>query len=342
MRKCLSRLAAIVLSVSLLSACSTASVSSTVPAENLPPLQVGWSLWPGWMPWAIVEEQHLLEKHGANAKLVFFANYLDTQSSFVSGQLDITHLTINDTLVPLSKGTKAKAIVINDVSNAGDAILAHDPTKTISDLQGQTVSLELGSVSHFLLLKALEKGGVDPAKVKINNMPADLAGTQFVGNDKAGPIGTWNPFVDLALKAGANQIFNSSEIYGQISDLTVVQESVLQSRRKDVEAVVAAWYDALAYISDPATHDDAIATMAKGANVTPAEFEALLKKTEIFMTPERSREFMGTAGQPGPIVGYAKEVNDFLLEQKFVEQSVDVENLFDSSVVQAVVDSPRP
>ena len=41
-------------------------------------IKVGYSDWPGWVAWAIAEQQGYFKKHGASVKLVWFPNYSDS------------------------------------------------------------------------------------------------------------------------------------------------------------------------------------------------------------------------------------------------------------------------
>ena len=51
--------------------------SATAQAE----IKVGYSDWPGWVAWAIAEQQGFFKKHGASVKLVWFPNYSDSISA---------------------------------------------------------------------------------------------------------------------------------------------------------------------------------------------------------------------------------------------------------------------
>jgi NitT/TauT family transport system substrate-binding protein len=96
-----------------------ASVSTPAAAE----VKVGLSDWPGWVAWYVAEQKGFFKKHGADVKLVWFANYTDSIAALSSGQLDANSQTWSDTLGPLAKGLPLKAILVNDNSAGNDALM---------------------------------------------------------------------------------------------------------------------------------------------------------------------------------------------------------------------------
>ncbi|MBI2267293.1 MAG: ABC transporter substrate-binding protein [Armatimonadetes bacterium] len=297
-----------------------------------PPVTVGISLWTGWMPWWIVNEKGFFQKEGANAKTVFFKGYMDSMQALAAGKLDSCSLTLGDTILPVSEGVELSAVLINDFSDGGDGVLAKEGI-TFGNLKGRQIACENGSVSHFLLLKALEKHGLKESDVKLNNMTGDDAGTAFMAG--AVPVAvTWNPFLFQAEQKGKGKIiFSSKEIPGSIVDLLVFQKATVKERPEEVKAIIRAWYDALAFIAAPETRKEAIAIMAKGAGATPEEFEKMLEGTKLFSLAECQSEF-GTPEKPGRIRKTGVEISQFLLSHQKIKENVDPASLLDSSFVQ--------
>ena len=92
----------------------------------------------------------------------------------------------------------------------GSAILVpkNSPIKSLSDLKGKTIGFAKGSSSHYLLIKALEKAGIQYTDIK----PAFLApGDGRVAFEK-GNIDAWvvwDPFTSSAeVNAGARMLVN--------------------------------------------------------------------------------------------------------------------------------------
>ena len=107
--------------------------------------------------WYLVEEKGFFEKHGVNVKLEFFPVYSDSLQALATGKVDANSQTLSDTLAPLSKGIKLKAVLVNDNSDGGDAIVSKPDIGTVKDLKGKTVATELGTVDHLLLYRVSRK-----------------------------------------------------------------------------------------------------------------------------------------------------------------------------------------
>jgi sulfonate transport system substrate-binding protein len=69
--------------------------------------------------------------------------------------------------------------------------------KTVADLRGKSVALNKGSNVHYLLVKALEKAGVEYAEIKTSFLPpADARAAFEKGAVDAWVI--WDPFLAAA------------------------------------------------------------------------------------------------------------------------------------------------
>ena len=86
------------------------TVCAYAPVSALAEVKVGYSDWPGWVAWAIAEQKGFFKKHGANVKLVWFANYSDSIAALSSGQVDANCQTWSDTMAPIAKGVPLKAV----------------------------------------------------------------------------------------------------------------------------------------------------------------------------------------------------------------------------------------
>jgi len=113
-------------SLRLMARCFGAAALATallLPRLAQAEIKVGVSDWPGWVAWYVAEQKGMFKKHGADVKLVWFANYTDSISALSSGQLDANSQTWSDTLGPLAKGIPIKAVLVNDNSAGNDALI---------------------------------------------------------------------------------------------------------------------------------------------------------------------------------------------------------------------------
>jgi sulfonate transport system substrate-binding protein len=95
--------------------------------------------------------------------------------------------------------------VANDPPSAkGEAVLvpANSPIKSLADLKGKTIAVAKGSNSHYLLVKALEKGGVSYSDIKPAYLTPSDARAAFQ-NGSVDAWSVWDPYYAAAEVAGA-------------------------------------------------------------------------------------------------------------------------------------------
>ena len=106
-------------------------------------------------------------------------------------------------------------------------------------------------------------------------------------------VATWNPHLFQAVEAKKGKVvFSSKEIPGEIIDFLVVSGDALKQAPKLGNALVDAWYDAMAYITDAKTRADAIEIMAKAAGASVQEFNRMLADTDLYTDRKRCAEFL--------------------------------------------------
>ena len=150
------------------------------------------------------------------------------------------------------------------------------------------------TVSEYLFDRAMTINGLrDQIKRvrMINTCDSDIA-TAFIGDTSASAVVTWKPMVSqIAKQKGVTSLFNSSQIPGEILDLTVVRTDVLNrpdgSGQKFAKALAGAWYELLAQMSN----DKVLAAIAEGSQDTLASYKEQLSTTKMFYTPQEAAAF---------------------------------------------------
>jgi NitT/TauT family transport system substrate-binding protein len=255
--------------------------------------RVAWSHYTGWEPWGYAQHSGILkkwaDKHGIEIELTLINDYIESINLYTSGQFDACTMTNMDALtIPAVGGVDSTALIIGDFSNGNDGIVMKGG-RSVADLKGRTINLVELSVSHYMLARALDKNGLSERDVKlVNTSDADIAAL-FAADPKGAAV-TWNPPLMQARNAkGAELVFDSSHIPGEIIDLMVVKTAAPESLKK---ALTGAWYEVMKVMSgQDARAGEAIAYMADISEATEAEFRAQLRTTAMFYQPAKAAEF---------------------------------------------------
>jgi NitT/TauT family transport system substrate-binding protein len=296
-------------------------------------IKVGVSDWPGWVAWYVAEQKGMFKKHGADVKLVWFANYTDSISALSAGQLDANSQTWSDTMAPLAKGLPLKAVLVNDNSAGNDAVMVGPKIKSFADLKGKKIALEEFSVSHFLLTLALAKNGMGLKDVQVVNLSAGDAAAAFLAG-RVDAAAVWNPWVNKIQTSGKGRaLFTSKDVPGMIPDLLVAQEKSIKANRKDYLGMIKAWYEAEAFIK--AKPDEAAKIMAKVVGMDAKEYAVFLPGTKFFDQKANLQAF-GPASDAASLLGVAPTISKFLLDNQLMEGKVDFAKGLDASLVKEV------
>lgn len=303
-------------SASLAGAALVTSVAYKRQTSQTPqPLQLGFSLWAGYMPFQVAESKGFFQANGLNAQTTWFPLLSDQIAAFNSGKVDVVGLTLSDFLTGVSNGVKAKAILAIDTSLGADAIVVAPSINSLQEFAGKTASVEIGTVSHMLFLQALKQAGLQEQEVMVTNQAADAAIAAFMAGRNQIAV-AYEPFVSQAVTKGKGKVlFSSRDIPGLITDLLLVRQEVLEQRPNDIQKLADVWYQTLDYRQ--ANLSEALAIKAKRAGTSVEEYQQLLEGLK-WHTASESLAVLQPGNDPQSVINAGKVVSDFLTTQKII------------------------
>lgn len=323
-----------VLTLLVLLMTSAHSYSAQSPAsarhDNIK-ISMGFSVWVGYGPLFIARDKGYFSDQGIDVDLQKVADPKERFTALAGGKLD----SLVSTLDTMSQYWKAEtpfhAILGLDESSGGDGIVTKSDIKTIADLKGKQIGVNIGSVSQFFLEFVLQQNGMtdkDVTLVKMlqDDVPAALA----TGSIDAGV--TWEPNLSKAVKNGANLLISSKATPGLIVDIMIVNDSVLKANPKLGAGLVAAWNKAIDYWK--ANPDDAASIMQKGLGgfyEKPDDIKADLAGATLFDAAANTKFFTGT--DKGSATDTLKFAIDFYTKLGIITTPVKAEDMIDSSYV---------
>jgi len=168
-------------------------------AAQAEPLKIAYSDWPGWVAWQVGIDKGWFKEAGVDVDFEWF-EYVPSMEAFAAGKVDAVCMTNGDALVTGATGAPSKTIIINDFSNGNDMVVAKPGIESVKDLKGKKIGVEVGFVSHLLLLKALEANGMSESDVTLVNVPTHETPKAFASGD-VDAIVAWQPNSGQALKS---------------------------------------------------------------------------------------------------------------------------------------------
>jgi NitT/TauT family transport system substrate-binding protein len=283
-----------------------AHVRQDAAAGDRPAFTVGWSIYAGWTPYYYMYKSGILrkwaDKYNVSIKVQRF-DYAPSLDAFVARNIDACTMTNMEALdMPAASGVPTTVVLIGDYSNGNDALLVRNGLQ-LKDLPGKKMLLVQKTVSEYLFDRAMTLNGMRDhiKRVRmINTSDADLAGA-FIGDTSVSAAVTWKPLVSQIQKQkGVISLFNSSQIPGEILDLTVVRNDVLArsdgAGQRFAKALTGAWYEVLSQMSATGPAADKVLTaIAEGQQDTLASYKEQLSTTKMFYTPRSAIDFGASA-----------------------------------------------
>jgi len=322
-----------------------AAASETPPAAlpdqpSGPALKIAYSDWPGWVAWEIAIQKGWFKEAGVAVEFSW-AEYVPTMENYSAGKVDAVAVTNGDALVTGSSGAPSVAILINDYSNGNDMVIGKPGIEKVEQLRGKTVGVEVGFVSHLLLMNALQKAGMTDKDIKIKNVPTDQT-PQTLKSGEVDVIVAWQPNSGQALKEvpGSKAIFTSKDVPGIIYDVLAVNPKSLKERRADWRKVVKVWGRIAAYLKDPLNLDDAAKIMGARVGLSAEEYKPLMSGT-YFLTLEESVKHFQKGDDLSSIYFSSKTVDDFQVKNGVYKKAMPYEQYLDMSLVEELL-KPMP
>jgi NitT/TauT family transport system substrate-binding protein len=275
-------------------------LTSPVQAAEPKEFKIGWTIYAGWVPWPYAQQAGIVkkwaDKYGISIKFVQFNDYVESINQYTAGKFDGVTVTNMDTLtIPAAGGVDSTVVLVGDYSNGNDGIVLKTG-KTLADIKGQKINLVELSVSHYLLARALETVKLSERDIKtVNTSDADIVAAANTAGVTA--VAAWNPqLAEIKSVPGRTEVFNSSQIPGEILDLTVVNTKTLKENPELGKALAGAWFEVLALMRKNDEAGKAARTeMAKMCGTDLPSYDAQLKTTYLYWEPSAAAAYTRSA-----------------------------------------------
>lgn len=255
---------------------------------------VCWTIYAGWMPWGTISSEKIIDKwaskYGIKINVVQLNDYIESINQYTAGQFDGCTMTNMDALtIPAAGGVDTTALILGSYSEGNDGVVLKGEGKKLADLKGMKIYLPELSVSHYLLVRGLEKAGLQERDVTVvNTSDADIV-SAFATDDVQAAV-AWNPQLS-AIKATpkTSEVFSSTAVPGELIDMMVVNTETLKDNPALGKALTGAWYEMMGLMK--AQDAKALNAMAAASGTDLAGYQAQLKTTHLFYTPADNLAF---------------------------------------------------
>ncbi|HYB09138.1 MAG TPA: ABC transporter substrate-binding protein [Alphaproteobacteria bacterium] len=296
-------------------------------------IRIAHSTWVGYGPLYIAQQKGIFKENGVDVELIVIEDPKESFPTMMADKVQLIASTVVTAPLYLKKATDFQYVVAIDDSNGGDGIVANKDITSIAGLKGKRVAVNEGSISQFYLDVLLANAGLRESDLQTVNMTAGDAGSAFVSKRVDAAV-TWEPWLSKGKASDHGHLLvDSSTTPGLITDVVVAKTAWVNSHRKEVEAIVKSWNEAVAYYR--ANPDESIAIMAKGVGgwlKDPKDFKESLSGIKFFGGDD-NKAFFGTKTNPGPIYRTVEKAIDVWSSHGKLQVKVTPDELINDSFV---------
>jgi NitT/TauT family transport system substrate-binding protein len=279
-------------------------------------LRVSGVLWPGYEPLYLAGKLGYLDEQ--KIRLIDFLSNTDAMLAFRNHNLEAGAFTLDEVLRLLADGMDIEVILVMDISDGGDVIMANPGIESVEALHGRRIAVEDSAVGGFVLTRALQVHGLDLGDVIVVPLNAMEQQEAF----RAGKVDaavSFDPYRTQLLKDGKREIFNSREIPDEIVDVLVVRRDYSQRHPETVRRLVTAWFRALAYQSRHPRKSAAYSSHRFSTTVD--DYLAGLKRLR-FPTIQDNRQLLDS--ERSPLVANAQRFGRVLAKMHIQAEGIDI------------------
>jgi NitT/TauT family transport system substrate-binding protein len=239
-------------------------VSCSTKTEE--PLRISTSIWVGYEPLFLAKD---LGYYTMPPRISIQPTLSEQVRSFRNGEVDVAALTTSDALLMAETMPDLRIVMVLDTSHGADVILAQPNIKRLQDLKGKRVGMDSSGLGAFMLARSLDTVGLSPRDVQIKLIGVSEHKDALQAKNIDALV-TYEPHRSMLLKAGASQIFDSSQIPGEIVDVMLVRQATLDRHPAALQDLAQGWFRGVAELEN---HPQAVA-QRKSSNysLSPTEF----------------------------------------------------------------------
>jgi NitT/TauT family transport system substrate-binding protein len=206
-----------------------------------------------------------------------------------------------------------------DFSNGADTLLGRAGVESLQALRGKRIGVENTAVGAHMLVRALEKGGLNVADVTVVPLEVHEHRNAFLSG-RIDALVTFEPLRSQLLASGAHELFTSAAIPGEITDVLVVHRDYLAANPEVVGTLLSAWFAVL----EQGFSERELKGLSDYSGLSAEELEATLALIDF---PDRRSNHTLLYGKASRFEQTLAVLNETMLKRKLIGSRVDVASL---------------
>lgn len=285
-------------------------------------LRIGTNIWPGYEPLYLAASLDYFDSE--QIRLIEYSSASQVVRAFRNDVIDAAALTIDEALQLAQYGFDLEIVLVMDISNGGDVILARPGLTDMMALKNQRVGVENTALGAYLMSRALQLNGMSISDVKVVSLEVGEHESAYLSGEIDAAV-TFDPVRSRMLNAGAIPVFDSRQIPGEIVDVLVIRNNYIPGNEKAITMLIDGWYRSLSYMkSQP---EKAMNKISERLHLSSMQ---TLESYNGLLLPDKNENKQLLLHKPQPILLESlQRMHKIMLERNLLSHSVDIDLLFD-------------
>jgi len=287
-----------------------------------PSLRLGTNVWPGYEPLYLAEQLGYFPQGAID--LVEYLSASEVIRAFRNRSIEAAALTLDEVLNLIEQKIRMKIILVTDVSNGGDAILARPKIKEFADLAGKRVGVEGGALGAYVITRALDMHDLSLDALQIVQLEVSEHERAYKEREVDAVV-TFEPVRSKLIAMGAKELFTSREIPNEIVDVLVVHHHYTEDHPELISSLIDGWFKALDYLRQHP--EDAAARMSARLGQSPDD---VLQSYDGLTLPSREENLMLLGGNQPRLLEILERLQQIMLSKELLKTPVPLDGVLDT------------
>jgi len=284
-------------------------------------LRIGSNRWPGYEPLYLARDRQAFQREEVH--LVELPSSSDVMQYLRNGNLDGGMLTLDETLTLITDGVPLRVVLVMDVSNGADTLLAQPEIQDLAGLKGRRIGVELSALGALMLESILEKTGLRSDQVTLVPLTIDQQEAAFRAR-RVDAVITFDPTRSRLLAEGAVELFSSRKIPGRIVDVLAIRQDALTEHAAQLRRLLAGYFEARRFMAERPRL--AASQMAPRLGMDEA---GLRQAFQGLTLPDLTDNHRWLEGAQPRLLDSAKRLADLMLRHRLIDHPPSLEGLTD-------------
>lgn len=291
------------------------------------PLRIGTNTWPGYEPLYVTQKKY--PEFQTQIKFVEYRNASQVLNGIINNSIDVAAVTLDEAVKIKTLGYDIQVVWIIDESFGADALMSlhYD---SILELKGKKIGVETSALGAYFLKRFLEINQLKKSDFDVVNLEVNRHYSALI-EEQVDAVLTFDPVKGKLLAAGAVNLFDSTQIPGEIVDVLIVNRYDFNANQQAVlSAFLAANSKTVAAINHNIT--PYFHSLNNRLNLPEAQFYASYQQLHLFALDKVIDWYVQVETQKQLV----KRFSSVLKEEQITTQDCDCDNLISPVILDMV------